>query len=213
MLQPIQPPHSLADAHTLIAQHYAGALVGHPYRAGQQDQRLIEVSTDPWREPNVVADSCVFCRALNDAEATRRVAGYQHQLDTEATRNKGRYYTAWVQSGSRHVPDPESSNWPHSAVNLRAFCELFQNEPRPEREGAWAKGPQPQGWRTRPFPLVNLPMRLKRKLCIEWNHLYIAWMEDAWIDNMDIITYDFATQQFMIDVQDVEIPFSGEQGC
>ncbi len=164
-------PHSLADEHTLLAQRYAGALVGHPYRAGQQRVDALTIERRRWKEPAVVADDCIFCVRLTDEEAERRVLGFQFQMDIEATRTKSYHFQTWIESDSPDVPDPKVfEGVKASQANLRRFVELFQDVKTDER---------PNGWKTRPFPLVDLPMRLKRKLCIEWNHIYTKWMEET----------------------------------
>jgi len=199
MRQVVEPPQNVSDEHTLLAQKYAGYFVGHPYRAAQQGSTITVDRKHKWKEPVVVADECVFCVRLTDDEAVRRVAGYQWQLDIESTRNKGKHYAAWVESGDPKIPEPEDHVWTHSQANLRAFIELFQSEPREGREGGWAREAQPHGWRTRPLPMVNLPLRLKRKLCVEWNHLLRDWMirED--------LSYDFEEQMFYRDIDDEDV--------
>lgn len=188
MRQADNPPQEIVDEHTLIAQRYAGYLVGHPYQAAQQGYK-ITVDSEEWIEPNVISDTCVFCSRLTDAEAIRRVAGYQWQLDIEATRNKGHHYTAWVQSDDPRIPDPSHHVWSHHQDNLRAFVELFQDVPTANH---------PNGWKTRPLPMIDLPLRLKRKLCIEWNHLLLGWMTS------ESLSYDYNTHVFWHEVPDVE---------
>lgn len=183
-----RPPRELADEHTLVAQRYAGYLVGHPYRNPQQTIKVEIDRRRPWKEPIIVADDCIFCVRLTDEEAVRRVAGFQHQIDIEATRMKRRYLIEWVHSGSLDVPERGAGlgySYEQSRANLRRFCELFQNMPTERR---------PNGWNTKPLPLVDLPLRLKRKLCIEWNHLYLLWME------ANDIQYDFEEGQFWHEV-------------
>jgi len=49
--------------------------------------------------------------------------------------------------------------------------------------------------------MVELPLRLKRKLCIEWNHLYRAWLEehpDSW--------YDFDEREFYREIEEPPAP-------
>jgi hypothetical protein len=194
----VEPPQELADEHTLIAQHYAGFLVGHPYRNDAQSWIITVDRKHRWKEPAQVADECIFCVRLTDDEAVRRVAGYQHQLDIESTRGKGRHYDSWINSGDERIPEPSNGVWSHSAANLRRFVELFQDVPRPERS-------QPLGWRTRPFPMIDLPLRLKRKLCIEWNHVYLRWMQETGVQ------YDFSEHQFYRDEEEPE--FDPAEGC
>ena len=55
------------------------------------------------------------------------------------------------------------------------------------------------------LPMVNLPLRLKRKLCIEWNHLYRRFLEDnpgTW--------YDFGAREFYRYVDEPQ-PVESEQ--
>ena len=162
----VQPPMELVDEHTLIAQCYAGYLVGHPYRQPQQKTTVEIDQRREWKEPAVVADDCIFCVRLTDAEAVRRVEGYQYQIDIESTRTKFHYFDDWLARNAGDVPEPEPDSrpsfpwtgwWPNKA-NIRRFCELFQGMATPKR---------PNGWDTRPFPLIALPLRIKRKLCIE----------------------------------------------
>lgn len=181
MREIVNPPQNIVDEHTLLAQYYAGYLVGHPYRNEQQTV-VITVDHDlEWKEPAVVADGCLFCAKLTDETAIKRIAGYQWQLDMEATRGKVTHYSVWVQSDDPRIPSPVDYGWGSNAANLREFVELFQNDTSERR---------PDGWRTRPFPLVDLPLRLKRKLCVEWNHLLLNWMFDEDLD------YDFETREF-----------------
>lgn len=184
-------PQELADEHTLLAQKYAGALVGHPYRAGQQRVDALTIERRRWKEPAVVADDCIFCVRLTDEEAERRIRGFQHQMDIESTRSKTTYFLDWLESGSPDVPDPLADRYTKpTQENIRRFVELFQDVRTEKR---------PNGWNTRPFPLVDLPLRLKRKLCIEWNHIYTKWM--AGTDTQ----YDFEERIFFREGEEGEI--------
>lgn len=186
----VEFPQSLADQHTLIAQRYAGYFVGHPYRAAQQrvgpDAIRVDTST-PWREPMVTADHCDFCRSLTDDEAVRRVAGYQHAIDIEVLRPHALAYATWLGSSAHRedaatpgAPKPRGSTT--SAADRRAFIETHR-----------------ELLQIQPFPMIELPLRLKRKLCIEWNHLYRDWMHD----NPDI-HYDAGTRDFYRDIAESE---------
>lgn len=192
--QVVKPPHELSDEHTLLAQKYAGALVGHPYRNRQQTTFVTVDRRRRWKEPSVVADDCIFCVRLTDEEAIRRVAGYQHQIDIESTRAKMMHFATWHAGGaSDGVPEPDEER---SVANLRRFVELFQDMPTEKR---------PNGWRLRPLPFITLPLRLKRRLCIEWNHCYIVWLASN-----PAIHYDFDTREFY---QDVEPSEENSEGC
>ena len=190
----VKPPRALANEHTLIAQRYAGYLVGHPYRQPQQTTTVKIDRRRKWKEPSVVADDCIFCVRMTDEEAVRRVVGYQYQIDIESTRTKYQYYINWLGRNAGDVPEPENviqTPWQGlkntNKANLRRFCELFQDTVTEKR---------PNGWKTRPFPFVKLPLRIKRKLCIEWNHLYLPWMEENGLQ------YDFENRLFWCEVPD-----------
>lgn len=181
MRETVDFPHKLVDEHTLLAQRYAGYFVGHPYRAVQETTLVTVDKKHRWKEPSVVADGCIFCVRLTDEEATQRIAGYQYQIDVESTRTKMQYWLKW-ESTSSDVPEPGvRKSW----ANLRRFCELFQGMATEKRSN---------GWKTRPFPLVNLPLRLKRKLVIGWNHIYLRWLEE------NNLQYDFNTHKFWREV-------------
>lgn len=186
----VQPPRELADAHTLAAQRYAGYLVGHPYRNKQQTTLVTVDRQHTWKEPAIVADDCIFCARLTDEEAVERVLGFQFAIDKETTRLKFTYLREWVASGSPDVPEPNIPNGgTMSRRNLRKFCELFADMPTLKR---------PNGWKLRPLPFCTLPLRLQRKLCVEWNHIYLAWMQE------NDLQYDFEKHEFWHEVPDPE---------
>jgi hypothetical protein len=93
-----------------------------------------------------------------------------------------------VRSGSSDVPEPHIPNG--SRRNLRKFCELFADAPTVKR---------PNGWKLRPLPFCTLPLRLQRKLCVEWNHIYLAWMQEH------DLQYDFEKHEFWHEVPEEEI--------
>jgi hypothetical protein len=189
-------PQSLADDHTLVAQRYAGYFVGHPYRAGQQrtGPGAIQVdSSKPWREPSVVADSCDFCKRLTDPDAAKRVAGYQHAIDIEVLRARAASFADWLSAAGEDVPDVEEivvsgetvrRGVTNSAANRRTFLETHAAE-----------------FDVNALSMIELPLRLKRKLCIEWNHLYRDWLlehADTW--------YDFDDHEFYREIDDAPAP-------
>ncbi len=187
----VKPPRVLVNEHTLIAQRYAGYLVGHPYRQPQQTTTVNVDRRRVWKEPAVVADGCIFCARMTDAEAVRRIDGYQYQIDIESTRTKWQHFNHWVTHSGEDVPEPElgihnpwSGIWQPKQANIRRFCELFQDAASPKR---------PNGWNTRPLPFITLPLRIKRKLCVEWNHLYLPWMAE------NNLQYDFENHLFWRD--------------
>ena len=183
----VEPSQELADAHTLSAQRYAGYFVGHPYRNVQQSTTVTVDRQRPWREPVVVADDCIFCVRLTDEEAVDRVLGFQFAVDKESVGTKWMHFRMWVTGGSPDVPEPHIPNG--SRRNLRKFCELFADMPTEKR---------PNGWKLRPLPFCTLPLRLQRKLCVEWNHIYLAWMQE------NDLQYDFEKHEFWREVPDPE---------
>lgn len=179
------PPQAIADQHTLIAQRYAGYFIGHGFRAAQQreDPTAIQVESAPWKEPLVVGDDCVFCRRLTDEDAERRVAGYQHAIDIEVLRPHAQQYREWLVAGGDDVPEIEEVQIDEvvmrcgvsmSQANRRRFIEKFGDS-----------------MKVRSLPMIDLPLRLKRKLCIEWNHLYRDWMAET-----EGVEYDAENREF-----------------
>lgn len=212
---------NLSDKIAIIAQKYAGYFTGSEYRFDQQSRYLVTKEDKgihigkKWKEPVVLSDDCDFCTRLTDEDAVRRVAGFQHQIDIEILRSKGQYYNQWLRECGEDVVEtqevrdkvrlhPEDTVPPFemievsritgrydSETNRRRFCELFQDVPRVTTRGA----ERPDGWQHKPTPMVALPLRLKRKLCIEWNHVY----RDYLADNPEVY-YDFEKKQFFKEV-------------
>jgi hypothetical protein len=189
-------PQSLADEHTLIAQNYAGHFVGHPYRAGQQRTGPGAIQVDRskrWREPAVIADACDFCARLSDDDAVRRIAGYQHAIDIEVLRARAASFADWLSVAGADVPEVEEAEIAgetvrrgvaNSAANRRAFLETHAEE-----------------FDVNALSMIGLPLRLKRKLCIEWNHLYRDWLgehPDTW--------YDFDEHEFYREIDEQPAP-------
>lgn len=206
------------DKIALIAQKYAGYFIGHPYSFDQQagwqvqtdpTKRGIHVEKQDWKEPVVIADDCEFCKRLTDESAESRVAGFQHQIDIEVLRVKTGYYNRWLEECGPDVVDVFEQDFQvetegkgptvvhmrrgreNSAANRRAFIRAEQDKPRITRGGA----NRPDGWIQKSLPLVDLPLRLKRKMCIEWNHVYTEYLKQ----NPNVI-YDFECKDFFIDM-------------
>jgi hypothetical protein len=182
----VHPPQSIADDHTLIAQRYSGYFVGHPYRAAQQrvDRGAIQVEYDKvWKEPAVVSDECDFCRGLSDEDVLRRVEGYQHAMDIEVLRPYSVAYAQWLATGNESIPERE--NVTVDGITKTHGVSASQHNRRKFIEMLGDKIAVP------PVSMIDLPHRLKRKLCIEWNHLYLEWLES----NPDV-SYDFDRREF-----------------
>jgi len=178
-------PQWLADEHTLIAQKYAGYFVGHPYRAAQQRTGPGAIVVDrvhPWKEPAVVADGCMFCERLTDEDAARRVAGFQHAIDIEVLRSCAAAYTEWLAMGE-DVPETEELQ-----IGERVVRRGVLNNPANRRHFIET---HPERFETSALPIVRLPLRLKRKLCIDWNHLYLEFLRQN-----PGVSYDFEAREF-----------------
>lgn len=186
MRQSVSVPQEVVDEHALVAQRYAGYLVGHPIRAERYTTPLrgsVTVDrTRAWVEPNPMQDDCLFCQRLTDDEAVRRVAGFQAAIDKEVLGTKWRHLNAWAM---------ERGLDPNSHAVRRQFIEENQNVPRDTVSGYGNnRKPRPTGWLTKAAPLVSMPLRIKRKLCIDWNHVYTAWMKAEGLE------YDFEKHEF-----------------
>lgn len=192
----VHPPQEVADEHTLVAQRYGGYFVGHPYRNVPQTTMVHVDRKKQWREPPVVADDCLFCAKMTDAEVERRVVGYQAAIDIEVLRRLGKAqaFTEWLQD--RGIESLGNIPVGDTMRLRREFIELVQDVPRENR---------PDGWKTTAFPLVHLPLRLKRKMAIEWNHILLKWMTEAGT------AYDFQKREFYDDVK-MSLP-AEEDGC
>ena len=205
--------HTPQDKITIIAQCYAGFFTGHPYRFDQQSQYQvvhspashgIHVEKKAWKEPVVIADDCEFCQRLTDEQAISRVEGFQHQLDIEILRLKAPHYTAWLLecgpdvidriAHTDDIGDPVQIGLNDSALNRRSFIRTHQDVPFITAAGE----PKSNGWSHKALPLVDLPLRLKRKMCIEWNHVYTDYLAE----NPTII-YDFKVHAFFEEKPDL----------
>lgn len=196
MRQPITPPQEVRDEHALVAQTYAGFLVGHPVRAARYTTPLpgsVNIDkTRPWVEPNPMPDDCIFCQRLTDDEAVRRVAGFQAAIDKEVLGRKWSHFSRWAQEHGHTVATP--SNAPANHPLWRAFIEEQQYVPRQTQSGV----PRPHGWETKAASIVSLPLRIKRKMCIDWNHVYTRWMA------AEGLSYDFDKREFYKTIEDLE---------
>jgi hypothetical protein len=187
MRQTVNVPQSVADAFALTAQTYVGFFVGHPVSALQWaapfDGSVSVDHTKPWVEPNVLSDDCEFCEALTDDDAVRRVFGYQSEIDKETLSGHWEELESWLKDGSPDVLNQIGNIVEQKAshANRRRFIELYGHT-----------------WKYSAFPLVALPLRLKRKLCIEWNHIYTAWMQD------EGVSYDWEKKEFWKDFQNLD---------
>lgn len=222
MRQTVSVPQTVIDEHAMVAQTYAGFLVGHPVRAARYTTPLtgsVDIDrTRPWTEPNPVQDGCIFCARLTDENAESRVFGFQAAIDKEVLGRKWAHLSQWVSSASEDdlptvifkdkpvdLEQPDGTTKPIyqrdvSAMssdfkNRRRFIEREQYVPRQTHSG----NPRPHGWNTKAAAIVSLPLRLKRKMCIDFNHVYTRWMATD-----PTIQYDFEKREFYKDIVDLE---------
>ncbi len=141
-------------------------------------------------EPAVASDGCDFCGRLTDAEAERRVAGYRHAIDIEVLRARSNLYADWL-AAADGVPNVEDvtiagvekrRGVSADPLNRRRFIELHADK-----------------FDTVGVNMIALPLRLKRKLCIEWNHLYRDWLAAC-----PEAHYDAGKREFYHEVADSE---------
>lgn len=198
---------------------------------GSPDVGKVVVETDvPWREPPVVADDCEFCRRLTDESAVRRVAGFQNAIDIEVIRGYSFEYSEWLKTGPGivefvdmqldsgngdylkiPVPDPSIPvaegarriGYFASAANRRRFVELFQDEWLTEacQPNCEIDHTHVRKSRITSMDMTRLPLRLKRKLCIEWNHIYLRFLKDH-----PEFWYDWETREFLTREPQVSVP-------
>ena len=58
--------------------------------------------------------------------------------------------------------------------------------------------PRLNGWNTKAAAIVRLPLRIKRKMCIEWNHVYTRWMQENGLE------YDFEMHEFYRNIESLD---------
>ena len=220
-------PQTVIDEHAMVAQTYAGFLVGHPVRAARYTTPLpgsVDIDfTRPFVEPNPLPDDCIFCQRLTDDDAVRRVFGFQAAIDKEVLARKWKYLSEWVsfapaediptfieKEAAIDVEMPDGSVKPvrqrdvsamsADFANRRKFIEQNQYVPRPAHQNQYGTvmPEKPRGWATKAAPIVSLPLRIKRKMCIDWNHVYTRWMAT------EGLTYDFDKREFYKEIEDLQ---------
>jgi len=221
MRQAVSVPQAVIDEHSMVAQTYAGFLVGHPVRAARYTTPLpgsVNIDfTRPFVEPNPVQDDCIFCVRLTDENAESRVFGFQAAIDKEVLGRKWGHLNNWVSSAPeadipvyilKDVPvrlegpngyvsevyQRDISAMASDFTNRRRFIEQQQYQPRQTKNGH----PRPHGWETKAAAIVSLPLRIKRKMCVSWNHVYTNWMAK------EAVQYDFEKKEFYRDIESLE---------
>lgn len=110
-----------------------------------------------WREPHVVRDDCEFCQKMTDESVRKRIMAFQYAMDLEVTRNNN-LLPGYPDRRDFPVFDPGA--W-FEAVDK--WYEKFKQ--RDDRRPLLA------------YPLHELPLRIQRKICIEWNHIWKRWID------------------------------------
>lgn len=216
MRQAVNVPQVVIDEHAMVAQTYAGFLVGHPVRAARYTTPLpgsVDIDfTRAFVEPNPMQDDCIFCQRLTDADAERRVFGFQAAIDKEVLARKWKYLSEWVTfSPAEDIPtfiehdavidleQPDGSVKQVRQRNISAMTMDFANRRKFVEQNQYVPRPaRPNGWATKAAPIVSLPLRIKRKMCVDFNHVYTRWMATD-----PSIQYDFEKREFYKEVESV----------
>ena len=155
-------PISIADQYVTEAQRFVGYFYGKHVTSGQMtpiatrddgDHDLsVTLTNEDWVDPIEFPDDCLFCERMTDEDIERRVAAFQWEIDKESS---GRIAQHGGPIHNNYEDSPEERVRYHAAIAAHAV-------------------EHPELWR--PFPLINLPHRLKLALCIRWNHVVRDWL-------------------------------------
>lgn len=178
-------PQRISDQHTLAAQAMAGFLVGHPYRHYQQSATILVDESKAWREPVVLRDKCLFCERMTDESVKQRIMGYQAAIDKESISPVGSMYQEWLTECGPTVIDVNEMDTPDGKVRRGNQMSMRNRRAFLAENASWIA--------QQPFPMFELPMRLQRKLCIQWNHIYTDWMAES---PEKEIQYDWEQHEF-----------------
>lgn len=158
-------PLTVADLMTERAQIMVGYFTGHPVTVDQMGalrvteqgeiDRTVEQADVNWTEPFELADDCLFCERMTDQTVVDRVAGFQWALDKEVAGRFG----AGLAEGSGTLNVPKHYDFADTDEGRRAYHDILK---------PWyAEHPM----LLKVIPLIDLPLHLKRTLCIQWNHI------------------------------------------
>ncbi len=155
-------PMTVADRMTEMAQKMVGYFTGKDVRVKQMGgikttergevDLTTEVSNVDWTPPFEVADECVFCLKMTDESVMDRVAGFQWALDKEVAGRFGAGLGKATTTPKHYEHDDTHEQRQEYHDQLVAF---------------YAEHPLLFGV----IPLIDLPLELKRTLCIQWNHI------------------------------------------
>ncbi len=140
-----------------VAQKYVGYFHGREVIADPSVWSFRMRVGGKWREPTVVRDDCVFCRNMTDDDVRKRIIYFQLSWEIEVCRAN---QTLPGYPHRMDYPILEPGKW-HEAVE-RWYQEFKERDSR--------------------LPVLSyrfdlLPLRIQRKICIEWNHVWLRWLE------------------------------------
>lgn len=158
-------PLWVADQYVAVAQTYAGYFWGKKVTSAQMTpitddeegyarDTSVKMLDEDWVEPFDIEDDCPFCQRMTDESVEQRVAAFQWEIDKEVSARMR------VRQGPSHSAFDET---PDGRVAYHAEVDQHLTE-NPDL--------------FRPLPLIRLPFRLKRLLCIQWNHVVRDWMHN-----------------------------------
>ena len=142
-------PQQMADEIALIFQRYVGYFHGYHVR-GTQMSTYVERTNEPWKEPVVIADDCMFCSRMTDEDVRVRISGFMKAMAKEigAGLTIPFVYTSIINA------DPATIDWDEIE---KGFTE--------------AEG------RSRLYRFDRMPLRLQRKIIIEVNHVWLKYLK------------------------------------
>lgn len=155
-------PLTIADQMASAAQKMAGYFTGKPVTVKQMGQlkvtehgeidTTVEMNDQQWTEPFELADDCLFCMKMTDQSVLDRVAGFQWAMDKEVANRFGAGL-------SQESNAPKHYQWNDTHAERREYHDLLK---------PWYVD-HPQLLKV--VTLIDLPLHLKRTLCIQWNHI------------------------------------------
>ena len=166
-------PLTIADQMAEAAQDMVGHFTGQTVVVGQMGQiamtdhgevdKTVEVG-DSWTEKFELADDCVFCSEMTDEAVKDRVAGFQWAMDKEVANRFGAGMQAESVAADGHTLPVHDSH-----DDTDAGRREYHDQLKP--------------WYTehpmllKVIPLIDLPLHLKRVLCIQWNHIVLEHLK------------------------------------
>jgi hypothetical protein len=153
---------ALADQWTHEAQKFVGYWHGVQV-TGVQLSAKVNVTDVPWEEPLDETDGCVFCERMTEELVEERILGFQHEMDNEVVR-----INSWVRAASGDMD-----------ISEQAFAFTADREEFAAHHAAVMKAYAlaPAQFDPRPYDFISLPFYLKWRLCVNWNHVLVRWLD------------------------------------